>query len=188
MKYDEKISELKKNRRIVSIIALAIGIIITAIILPAILSVTKDTSRLLVVPPLLLPAAIIAKGFADLFSFDKKLEKMWASVGFCEKDEITSLFDKRTVFDTYDGDYFIIDNIIVNLDSLKAYKTSDITNISKKDVHNSDSEGRKLSTLTYYINFRLNRNAAHKKDTMSFNSKNLRDSAYDMIFEKTMLK
>ncbi|WP_303789940.1 hypothetical protein [Ruminococcus flavefaciens] len=187
MGYDKKVNELKKHNKIAGIIAIVLGTLSGAIMLPVILDSKKGSSQLFMLFALLLPAAVIIVGICLMLLTDKRLKKMWASVGIYDKNEIAAMFDKRHVFDEYDGDYFITDDIIVNLSSLKAYRTSAIKNISTSDIRDSDNEGRNLSTYTYIINFKLNSNAAHKKDIMSFNSKKMRDSAYDMIFGMTSL-
>ncbi|MBQ8961807.1 MAG: hypothetical protein IJ071_11450 [Ruminococcus sp.] len=131
---------------------------------------------------------MIAAGLANIFLLDKRLKKMWAKVGLHTDGEISALFDKRTVFDKYDGDYAVSGDIVMDLESFKAYRAGDITDISKKDIRDRDSEGRKLATSTYFIHIKLSRNSAHKKDVMSFGSKAMRDNAYETLLEMTPLK
>ncbi|MDO4864516.1 MAG: hypothetical protein Q4A05_10135 [Ruminococcus sp.] len=188
MKYEEKVQELRKHSRITGFIIVIIGILCAAVILPVTVNMAKNSSVLLILPAIIIPALCIALGMVNMLLLDKRLKKMWANVGIHDTNEISALFDKRTVFDKYDGDYAFSDDIIMNFDSLKAYRAEDITEISEKDIRDRDNEGRKLATSTYFINFKLSGNSPYKKDVMSFGSKSMRDTAYETLLKMTSLK
>ncbi len=187
MSYDEKVKELNRKNRIAGCIAALLGIISGIIILSVVPGMIKKQYAVFILLPMLIPAALIAVGVVNICSPDKRLKKMWKSVGIDDDSEITAVFDNRTVLDKYDEDYAVYGDLIINLESIKAYRAGDISSISRKDIRDTDSEGRSRMTYTYYITFKLCKNAAYKKDTMSFNSKFMRDEAYELIMNMTSL-
>ena len=174
--YKELVKKLRRNHTAFYIIIALVVILFTGGCLAAFIAAKLSFSKklLCVLAGILLVIACII----EICSYNYKIRRMWNRIGVDSEDEMSDIIENSEPLGQYaeNSRAFIADEYIINFQSLKAYRISDIRKLRKSD-HSKDG-----SNKDYYIRLKMKRSPKMPtRDEMGFRDSIDRKIAYRRI-------